>query len=59
VILVPGQDEPIEVKVVEVRGNRVRLGIAAKPDVLVHRKEIHQDIVDKTGRAGPRQHRDA
>jgi carbon storage regulator len=34
--------ENIEVKVLEIRGNRVRLGIKAPDSVSVHRLEIHQ-----------------
>lgn len=32
--------DDIEVKVLEVRGNRVRLGIAAPSDVAIHRSEV-------------------
>ncbi len=34
----------IEIVVVEVRGDRVRLGISAPPEVPVHRKEIYELI---------------
>ena len=37
-------DECIEVIVVEVRGDQVRLGIAAPKDVKVHRTEIYEQI---------------
>ena len=33
--------EGVEVKVLEVHGDRVRLGIVAPPEVPVHRKEIY------------------
>lgn len=34
----------IRVMIVEVRGEKVRLGIDAPPDVSVHRKEIYDEI---------------
>jgi carbon storage regulator len=36
--------EEIEVAVLEVRGNRVRLGFSAPPSVSIHRGEIHARI---------------
>jgi len=35
-------DNAVRVTVLEVKGERVRLGIAAPPDVLVDRQEIHE-----------------
>lgn len=32
--------EEVEIQVVEVNGNRVKLGIVAPPDVLIFRKEL-------------------
>ena len=37
-------EECYEVQVVEVRGDQVRLGIAAPKDVKVHRTEIYEQI---------------
>lgn len=37
-------NEDISVLVVEVRGDRVRLGIEAPKDVTVHRKEVYDAI---------------
>jgi carbon storage regulator len=37
----------IEVVVLEVRGEQVRLGIKAPKDVAVHRKEIYEQIRDE------------
>lgn len=34
----------IEIKVVEIRGNKVRLGINAPRDISVHRKEVEDAI---------------
>ncbi len=34
----------IEITIVDIRGDRVRLGITAQPDVPVHRKEVYQCI---------------
>ena len=39
--------EGIEVVVLEVRGEQVRLGIRAPKDVTVHRKEVYQQIHDE------------
>ncbi|MBI1755750.1 MAG: carbon storage regulator CsrA [Fimbriimonas ginsengisoli] len=39
--------ESIEVVVLEVRGEQVRLGIRAPRDVAVHRKEIFDQIVEE------------
>ena len=33
------------VKVIEIRGDKVRLGVDAGKDVPVHRKEVHERIV--------------
>jgi carbon storage regulator len=37
----------IEVVVLEVRGEQVRLGIKAPRDVAVHRKEIYEQILEE------------
>lgn len=37
----------IEVVVLEVRGEQVRLGIRAPKDVTVHRKEIYEQIAEE------------
>ena len=37
----------VEVVVLEVRGEQVRLGIRAPKDVTVHRKEIYEQIHDE------------
>lgn len=39
--------DEIEVVVLEVRGEQVRLGIRAPRDVTVHRKEIYEQIQDE------------
>jgi carbon storage regulator len=39
--------EGVEVVVLEVRGEQVRLGIKAPRDVAVHRKEIYEQIVEE------------
>ena len=35
-------DDSISITVVEIRGNRVRLGIVAPAEVTVHREEVHE-----------------
>ena len=43
----------IEITVVDIRGEKVRLGINAPPDVAVHRKEVYDAIRrEKQGQAG-------
>jgi len=39
--------DAVEVVVLEVRGEQVRLGIRAPKDVSVHRKEIYDQIVEE------------
>jgi carbon storage regulator len=41
----------IEIKVVEVKGGKVRLGISAPSDIPVHRKEVFDEITAKNLRA--------
>ena len=41
-------DERITVTVIEVRGDRVRLGITAPPEVSVHRTEVYEAILRRT-----------
>jgi carbon storage regulator len=41
----------VEVRIVDVRGGKVRLGIKAPADVSVHRKEIYFDIHKADGKA--------
>ncbi|MFZ5832951.1 MAG: carbon storage regulator CsrA [Planctomycetota bacterium] len=51
--IVIGQD--IWVTVLEVRGDKVRLGIEAPPGVPVHREEIFRDI-EQHGQKRPQKH---
>jgi carbon storage regulator len=44
-------DNAVRVTVLEVKGDRVRLGIAAPPDVVVDRQEVHERRI---GAANPR-----
>lgn len=39
--------DEIEVVVLEVRGEQVRIGIRAPKNVTVHRKEIYEQILDE------------
>lgn len=41
----------IEIKVVEIKGGKVRLGISAPSDIPVHRKEVFEEIMDKNLKA--------
>lgn len=49
--IVIGND--VEVVVLEVRGEQVRLGIRAPKDVTVHRKEIFEQIQSHEGETPP------
>lgn len=40
-------DGDVEVVVLEVRGEQVRLGIRAPQDVVVHRKEVYDQIQEE------------
>ena len=47
--------DQIEVLVIAVQGNQVRLGFEAPRDVAIHREEIHQDShLSGKGRSGQR-----
>ena len=50
-------NDDISVLVVEIRGDRVRLGIEAPKDVAVHRKEIY-DAIRETPSEKPKKSRD-
>ena len=43
-IMIAFGDEEVEICVVDVRGDKVRLGINARRSVVVHRKEIYDAI---------------
>ena len=50
--------DAIGIMVVDIRGDKVRLGINAPPRVPVHRKEVYEDLVDelrKRGRLGEKE----
>lgn len=44
--------DTVRVTVVDIRGDKVRLGIDAPPDVPVHRKEVH-DAIQREGNKRP------
>ncbi len=52
-VLSRGKDESImigenvEVRIVDVRGNKVRLGITAPKEIPVHRREVYEAIHSK------------
>ena len=39
--------EDIEITVVDVRGDQVRIGIAAPKSTMVHRTEVYEDIQEQ------------
>lgn len=47
--------DSIEVKVVDVIGRTVKLGIEAPRDVAVHRKEVYEAIKDENIQAVPKE----
>ena len=46
-------DDKVTVTVVEIRGDKVRLGIVAPKEVPVHRQEVFDAIHGKTDTASP------
>ena len=46
-------NDDVSVLVVEVRGDRVRLGIEAPKDVTVHRKEVY-DVIQESESVAPK-----
>lgn len=59
-IIVPPSDRPqvIDVLVVEIRGDKVRLGTQAERDVMVHRREVFDAIARGQVKDVPRSQRD-
>ena len=52
--------EEITIKIVDVRGDKVRLGIDAPPSISVHREEVFQAVLNEQTpeeRASPRSSR--
>lgn len=50
--------DDIEVRVVEITGRTVKLGIDAPKDVLVHRKEVYEAIKNENLQAAPRENKE-
>ncbi len=46
-------DDKIVITVVEIRGDKVRLGIEAPKEIPVHRSEIHAAIQNEQAKNGP------
>ena len=45
--------DDIEITIVDIRGDKVRLGITAPRDIPVHREEVYREIQEESGRAAP------
>ena len=43
--------DDVEITIVDVRGDKVRLGITAPPEIPVHRKEVYETIKREGGSA--------
>lgn len=44
-------DDQIEIKVVKIAGNQVRIGIEAPEEVEIHRREVYEEIVTENQQA--------
>ena len=44
--------DDIEITIVDIRGEKVRLGISAPPHIAVHRKEVYEAIKRESTAAG-------
>jgi carbon storage regulator len=44
--------DDVEITIVDIRGDKVRLGISAPPHVAVHRKEVYESIRREKEAAG-------
>ena len=42
--------DDVEITIVDVRGDKVRLGITAPPEIPVHRREVYESIKREGGR---------
>lgn len=42
VIQVPGRPTPIVVEIADIRGDKVRVGIHAEPDIKIDRREVYE-----------------
>ncbi len=40
----------VEIKIIDVRGNQIRLGITAPKRIPVHRREVYEAIIHKRAR---------
>ncbi len=47
-------NDDIKVVIVEIRGDKVRIGFEAPPEIPIHRREIHEAIKAKERRDGRR-----
>lgn len=46
-------DKNITLRIVDIRGDKVRIGFEAPQEVKIHRREV-QDAIDREGSDGPR-----
>ncbi len=44
--------DDVEITIVDIRGDKVRLGITAPPHIAVHRKEVYEAILREKQAAG-------
>ena len=51
--------DDVVVSIVDIRGDKVRLGIKAPAEIPVHRQEVYEAIKKEQGRADDPQHGDA
>jgi len=49
-IVIGDGEDAIKITVIDIRGDKIKLGISARPEVAVHREEIYLEIQEENRR---------